>query len=158
MSRWNRELAVRATGPPSATPISLRPQTATSSQRRERDWESVAGEGDVQAAGAVVARPSETQRSYAMASKSTGVVDVTSSYSAAESIDRLEALVRQRGLIVFARIDVSGDAARAGLALRPMLALLFGNPRAGTPLRATQPRVGLDLPSGRWRGKARTAS
>jgi uncharacterized protein (DUF302 family) len=81
-----------------------------------------------------------------MASQSSDVFDVTSSYAVTESIDRLEALVRQRGLIVFARIDFSGDAARAGLALRPMLALLFGNPRAGTPLLAMQPRVGLDLP------------
>ena len=81
-----------------------------------------------------------------MANERTGVVDVTSSYSTTETIDRLETLVRQRGLIVFARIDFSGDAARAGLALRPMLALLFGSPRAGTPLLATEPRVGLDLP------------
>ena len=81
-----------------------------------------------------------------MANERTGVVDVTSSYSTTETIDRLETLVRQRGLIVFARIDFSGDGARAGLALRPMLALLFGSPRAGTPLLATEPRVGLDLP------------
>lgn len=61
-----------------------------------------------------------------MASESTGVVDVTSSYAVAESIDRLEALVRQRGLIVFARIDFSGDAARAGAG---------ASSHAGPPLR-----------------------
>ena len=81
-----------------------------------------------------------------MANESTGVIDVISSHSAVESLDRLEALVRARGLLVFARIDFAADAARAGLALRPMQALLFGNPRAGTPLLASRPRAGLDLP------------
>jgi uncharacterized protein (DUF302 family) len=47
---------------------------------------------------------------------------------------------------VFARIDFAGDADRAGLALGPMQALLFGNPRAGTPLLVSSPRAGLDLP------------
>jgi uncharacterized protein (DUF302 family) len=81
-----------------------------------------------------------------MAKESTGVVDVTSSHSVVESIDRLEPLARARGLLVFARIDFAADAARAGLALRPMLTLMFGNPRAGTPLLAAEPRAGLDLP------------
>ncbi len=47
---------------------------------------------------------------------------------------------------MFARIDFAGDAARAGLTLRPLQALLFGNPRAGTPLLQAAPSVGLDLP------------
>ncbi len=81
-----------------------------------------------------------------MDSGGAGVVDVISSYSAAESIDRLESLVRARSLLVFARIDFSADARRAGLALRPAVTLLFGNPRAGTPLLVARPRVGLDLP------------
>ena len=81
-----------------------------------------------------------------MAVPSTGVVDVASRYSAVETIDRLEALARTRGLLVFARIDFSADAARAGLVLPPMLTLLFGNPRAGTPVLAAEPRAGLDLP------------
>ena len=75
-----------------------------------------------------------------------GVVDVPSSYPVAETIDRLEELVRARSLIVFARIDFAGDAARAGLTLPPMQSLLFGNPRAGTPLLAASPHTGLDLP------------
>ena len=87
-----------------------------------------------------------SSRGPPMANESTGIVDVTSSYSAVESIDRLEALARARGLLVFARIDFSADAARTGLALRPTLTLLFGNPRGGTPLLAAEPRVGLNLP------------
>ena len=47
---------------------------------------------------------------------------------------------------VFARIDFSGDAAAAGLSMRPMQMLLFGNPRTGTLLLQASPRAGLDLP------------
>ena len=78
--------------------------------------------------------------------QSAGTVDVRSRHSVRETVDRLESLVKARGLTVFARIDFSGDAERAGLAMRPMQMLLFGNPKAGTPLLVVSPRSGLDLP------------
>jgi uncharacterized protein (DUF302 family) len=62
------------------------------------------------------------------------------------SFGRLEAAVAQRGLTVFARIDFAADAAAVGLALRPTRLLLFGNPKAGTPLIAAAPTAALDLP------------
>jgi uncharacterized protein (DUF302 family) len=62
------------------------------------------------------------------------------------SFSRLEAAVAQRGLTVFARIDFAADAAAVGLVLRPTCLLLFGNPRAGTPLIVAAPTVALDLP------------
>ena len=76
----------------------------------------------------------------------TGVVDVRSARSVPETIERLESLAKARGLNIFARIDFSGDAAAAGLSMRPMQMLLFGNPKAGTPLLQASPRAGLDLP------------
>jgi uncharacterized protein (DUF302 family) len=76
----------------------------------------------------------------------TGVLDVASHHSVAETIDRLEDLVKSAGLLVFARIDFTGDARKAGLTMPPMQALVFGNPRAGTPLLVASPRTGLDLP------------
>jgi uncharacterized protein (DUF302 family) len=60
--------------------------------------------------------------------------------------DWLEALLTERGILVFARIDFSADAARAGLAMPAEQLLIFGNPRAGTPLMLAAPTVGLDLP------------
>jgi uncharacterized protein (DUF302 family) len=75
-----------------------------------------------------------------------GVIDVLSHQSVPQTIDRLESLATTRGLSVFARIDFSGDAQRAGLTMRPMQMLLFGNPKAGTPLLVAAPRIGLDLP------------
>ena len=62
------------------------------------------------------------------------------------SFARLEAAVAQRGLTVFGRIDFAADAAAVGLVLRPTRLLLFGNPRAGTPLIAAASTVALDLP------------
>ena len=75
-----------------------------------------------------------------------GLVRLTSRHSVAATMDRLEARLRQRGILVFARIDFSGDAARAGLHMQPEQMLIFGNPKAGTPLMLQVPAVGLDLP------------
>ena len=75
-----------------------------------------------------------------------GIIRLRSAYPVAETLDRLEASLKQRAVMVFARIDFSGDAARAGLSLRPEQLLIFGNPKGGTPLMAAQPSVGLDLP------------
>jgi uncharacterized protein (DUF302 family) len=81
-----------------------------------------------------------------MFERNPGILDVRSHRSVSETIARLESLVLTRGLMIFARIDFSGDAERAGLSMRPMQMLIFGNPKAGTPLLAAVPRIGLDLP------------
>jgi uncharacterized protein (DUF302 family) len=75
-----------------------------------------------------------------------GVVHLRSPMRAGATVDRLEALVRARDLTVFARIEFSRDAAAVGLTLPPMAQLVFGNPRAGTPLLAASPATGLVLP------------
>ena len=75
-----------------------------------------------------------------------GVVRLPSQHSVASTIDRLEANLKQRGILVFARIDFAGDAARAGLRMQPQQMLIFGNPKAGTPLMLQVPAAGLDLP------------
>ena len=83
--------------------------------------------------------------SYA-ADKDRGIVRLQSHRSVADTVDRLEALLKERGVIVFARIDFSGDAAKAGLTMRPEQLLIFGNPKAGTALMQAAPIAGLDLP------------
>jgi uncharacterized protein (DUF302 family) len=75
-----------------------------------------------------------------------GFVRIDSHYSVPETIQRLEALLRERGIMIFAHIDFCADAARAGLTMRPEQLLLFGNPKGGTPLMQSEPTVGLDLP------------
>ncbi|HET9107034.1 MAG TPA: DUF302 domain-containing protein [Steroidobacteraceae bacterium] len=78
--------------------------------------------------------------------KIPGLVTLPSRHSVAETIDRLETSLKQRGILVFARIDFSSDATRAGLRLPPEQLLIFGNPAAGTPLMLQVPAIGLDLP------------
>jgi uncharacterized protein (DUF302 family) len=55
-------------------------------------------------------------------------------------------LLKSKGITVFARIDHSGEAAKAGLKMRPTQLLIFGNPKAGTPLMNASPSVAIDLP------------
>jgi uncharacterized protein (DUF302 family) len=75
-----------------------------------------------------------------------GFIELPSAHSVTETLDRLEALLKERSILVFCRIDFSSDAKRAGLDMRPEQLLIFGNPKAGTPLMVAAPTVGLDLP------------
>ena len=81
-----------------------------------------------------------------LAASDAGIVRIPSAYSVADTVSRLESVLKERGVLVFARIDFSGDAARAGLSMRPEHMLIFGNPQAGTPLMQAEPLAGLDLP------------
>lgn len=75
-----------------------------------------------------------------------GLVAKRSAYPVAETMDRLERVVRDRKLIVVARVDHAAAAQQAGLTLRPTQLLIFGNPKAGTPLMQSAQSVGIDLP------------
>ncbi|HAM49167.1 MAG TPA: hypothetical protein DCP92_00140 [Nitrospiraceae bacterium] len=75
-----------------------------------------------------------------------GLVNIPSKYSVPETLDKLESIVKEKGIRVFARIDFSGDAEKAGLKMRPSQMLIFGNPKAGTPLMVASPTIAIDLP------------
>jgi len=71
---------------------------------------------------------------------------IPSSVGPKETMDRLEAEVRAKGMTVFARIDHAAGAAEAGLELRPTELIIFGNARGGTPLMQASQTAGIDLP------------
>ncbi len=75
-----------------------------------------------------------------------GFVTVKSPYSAKQTADRLENVVKQKGLNLFARIDHAAGAAKIGKTLRPTEVLIFGNPMGGTPLIQCAQTTGIDLP------------
>jgi uncharacterized protein (DUF302 family) len=75
-----------------------------------------------------------------------GIVRVPSKSSFADTSNRLESAVSSKGLTIFARIDFSGDAQKAGLAMRNTRLLIFGNPKAGTPLMVAAPSIAIDFP------------
>ena len=76
----------------------------------------------------------------------TGVIRIASQGSVASTAARLQELLEQHGIRIFARIDFSVDAARAGLSMPAEQLIIFGNPKAGTPLMQSEPVAGLDLP------------
>ena len=80
------------------------------------------------------------------APSSNGLVALKSPHSAAETISRLEAQIRQRNLAVAARIDHAANATKVGKTLRQTEVLIFGNPQAGTPLMECAQGAGIDLP------------
>jgi len=75
-----------------------------------------------------------------------GLTTLRSSYGPKDTMTRLEAEVKARGMTVFARIDHAAGAAGAGLSLRPTELLIFGNAKAGTPLMQTVQTTGIYLP------------
>ncbi len=75
-----------------------------------------------------------------------GLVTLASPYSVAETLDRLEAVLRAHGATVFARINHTAAAAASGLSMQQTEVLIFGNPKVGTPLMKTAPTLAIDLP------------
>lgn len=75
-----------------------------------------------------------------------GLVAVKSPRGPKDTMDRLEAAVKQKGLTIFARIDHAVGAAKIGKKLRPTELLIFGNPQGGTPFMECSQTVGIDLP------------
>ena len=75
-----------------------------------------------------------------------GIISRPSKHSVAETLNRVEKILRERGIKIFARIDHSGEAGAAGLSLPPTELLIFGNPKGGTPLMLAAPTAAIDLP------------
>ena len=76
----------------------------------------------------------------------TGITDLASKHSVAETAEQLEALLKSKGMKIFARIDQAAEAEAVGLKMRPMVLLFFGNPKTGTPLMIQHPSLAMDLP------------
>jgi uncharacterized protein (DUF302 family) len=82
----------------------------------------------------------------AMTTNANGIIDLACNRSVLETADRLEALLKTKGIKVFARIDQAAEAKAVGLTMRPTVLLVFGDPKAGTPLMNQHPSLAMDLP------------
>jgi uncharacterized protein (DUF302 family) len=78
--------------------------------------------------------------------KDTGIIDKASSHSVDETVERLKGILAAKGVTLFALIDHSGEAEKVGMKMPPTTLLIFGSPRAGTPLMLAAPSVAIDLP------------
>jgi uncharacterized protein (DUF302 family) len=81
-----------------------------------------------------------------MASVSEGIVSVASHLGVDATVEKLKGILDAKGVKVFALIDHSGEAEKAGMRMRNTKLLIFGNPKGGTPLMLASPTAALDLP------------
>ena len=75
-----------------------------------------------------------------------GIVTLASNHSVNETVDKLKGILQAKGVMLFALIDHSGEAEKVGMTMHPTKLLIFGSPKAGTPLMQAAPSVAIDLP------------
>jgi uncharacterized protein (DUF302 family) len=75
-----------------------------------------------------------------------GIVQIPGSHSVDETVDRLKNILQSKGVTLFALIDHSGEAEKVGMKMPPTKLLIFGSPKAGTPLMLAAPSAAIDLP------------
>ncbi len=78
--------------------------------------------------------------------KNNGIIDKPSNHSVEQTVERLNSILRSKGVTLFALVDHSGEAEKVGMKMRPTKLLVFGSPKAGTPLMLAAPSAGIDLP------------
>ena len=75
-----------------------------------------------------------------------GIVSKAGSHSVDETVEKLKSILHEKGIMLFALIDHSGEAEKMGMKMPPTKLLIFGNPKAGTPLMIASPTIAIDLP------------
>src|SRR3974390_219578 len=78
--------------------------------------------------------------------KDTGIVDIRSHHSTDETVERLRGLLESKGVTLFGIVDHSGEAEKVGIPMRPTKLIIFGSPKAGTPVMLAAPTSAIDLP------------
>jgi len=81
-----------------------------------------------------------------MASTDSGIVSKPSRHSVDETVAKLKEILQAKGVALFALVDHSGEADKVGMKMRPTKLLIFGSPKAGTPLMLAAPSSAIDLP------------
>ena len=75
-----------------------------------------------------------------------GIIDKPSNHSVEQTVEKLRNILQSKGVTLFALVDHSGEAEKAGMKMRPTKLLIFGSPKAGTPLMLAAPSIAIDLP------------
>ena len=75
-----------------------------------------------------------------------GIIDIPSNTSVNETVEKLMGILQAKGVTLFALVDHSGEAEKVGMKMRPTKLLIFGNPKAGTPVMIAAPSSAIDLP------------
>jgi uncharacterized protein (DUF302 family)/uncharacterized membrane protein YidH (DUF202 family) len=91
-------------------------------------------------------RKETTMTFGAAAVANKGIIDKPSNHTVDETVEKLKTILQSKGITLFALVDHSGEAEKAGLTMRPTKLLIFGSPKAGTPLMVAVPSIAIDLP------------
>ena len=75
-----------------------------------------------------------------------GIVQIPGSHSVDETVEKLKTILQSKGVTLFALVDHSGEAAKAGMMMPNTKLLIFGSPKAGTPVMLAAPSIAIDLP------------
>jgi len=90
---------------------------------------------------------SQNHQETSMASTAeNGIVNRPSSHSVDQTVEKLKSILQAKGVALFALVDHSGEAEKVGMKMNPTKLLIFGNPKAGTPLMLAAPSIAIDLP------------
>jgi uncharacterized protein (DUF302 family)/uncharacterized membrane protein YidH (DUF202 family) len=81
-----------------------------------------------------------------MLSQSKGIIDTPSNHTVDKTVEKLKGILQAKGVTLFALVDHSGEAEKVGMKMPPTKLLIFGNPKAGTPLMLAAPSIAIDLP------------
>ena len=79
-------------------------------------------------------------------SNDKGIIDTPSNHSVDQTVERLKGILQAKGVTLFAVVDHSGEAEKVGMKMPPTRLLIFGSPKAGTPLMLAAPSIAIDLP------------
>jgi uncharacterized protein (DUF302 family) len=79
-------------------------------------------------------------------SRDSGIVDVPSHHSVNQTVERLKGILNAKGVTLFALVDHSGEAEKVGMKMPATKLLIFGSPKAGTPVMLAAPSIAIDLP------------
>ena len=80
------------------------------------------------------------------ATAGNGIINVPSNHSVGQTVEKLKSILQAKGVALFALVDHSGEAEKVGMKMRPTKLLIFGSPKAGTPLMLAAPSIAIDLP------------
>jgi uncharacterized protein (DUF302 family) len=75
-----------------------------------------------------------------------GIISKASNHSVEQTVENLKNILAAKGITIFALVDHSGEAEKAGMRMRPTKLMIFGNPKGGTPLMLASPSIAIDLP------------
>jgi len=96
--------------------------------------------------GSANLRPENNEEVSMLPATSKGIIDKPSNHSVDQTVERLKNILKAKGVNLFVLVDHSGEAEKVGMKMRPTKLLIFGNPKAGTPLMLAAPSSAIDLP------------